>query len=264
MGRRGKRAAAALVCAGAVGYGALVGGGSGTAHASGAARPATRAAGAATDNAEVAKLIHENVALSAGSTRPRVVALTFDDGPGPYTKEVVATLRRLKAPATFFEIGEQIAGYRKLVANMVKFGFVIGDHTWTHPDLELLSNAQVTDQIVWTKHLITSITGERVQFMRPPYGDQDARIRTLAGRQGLVTTLWSVDTQDWTVPGTKAIVQRALAARPGQIVIMHDGGGNRAETVAAIPAIVAGLRARGFRLVTLPQLLELAPPAAHG
>jgi len=226
------------------------------------AQPATSATSRAA-MAEIRRLIAANVALREGSGKGRLVALTFDDGPGPYTAAVVRELRRLKAPATFFEIGFEISGYRRLVANMVRWGFVIGDHTWNHPQLTALSSALVTNEILSTKDLITKVTGAPPLFMRPPYGAQDARIRTLAGRLGLATTLWSIDTRDWSRPGVPAIVDSALQARPGMIILMHDGGGNRSETVAAIPAVVRGLRARGYHLVTLPQLLALAPPTGR-
>jgi peptidoglycan-N-acetylglucosamine deacetylase len=212
---------------------------------------------------EVRRAIAANAAVREGSVNGRLIALTFDDGPGPYTAAIVSELRRLKAPATFFEIGEMIPAYRTLVANMSRWGFVIGDHTWSHPQLTRLPSAQVTKQIIRTQHLIAKITGKPVQFMRPPYGAQSARVRTLAGRQGLVTTLWSIDTADWTRPGVAAIIARALAARAGEIVLLHDGGGVRSQTVAAIPTIVRTLRARGFHLVTLQQLLALAPPRLH-
>ena len=221
-------------------------------------RPALRVDPATT---ELHRLIAANAALFSGSAKGRVVALTFDDGPGPYTARIVATLRRLKAPATFFEIGSQIARYRRLVANMVKFGFVIGDHTWSHPNLESLPNGRVALQVAWTKNLITKVSGEHVQFIRPPYGAQNARIRTDVGRLGLLAVLWNIDTRDWTRPGTQQIIRSALAVRPGGIIIMHDGGGPRSQTHAALPGIIRELRARRFRLVTLPQLLAIAPPA---
>ncbi len=212
---------------------------------------------------EVRRAIAANAAVRQGSAKGRLVALTFDDGPGPYTAAVVTELRRLKAPATFFEVGEMIPAYRTLVANMSRWGFAIADHTWSHPQLTGLPSAKVTNQLIWTQHLITKITGKPVQFMRPPYGALSPRVRTLAGRQGLVTTLWSIDTADWTRPGVATIVARALAARAGEIILLHDGGGIRSQTVAAIPTIVRRLRARGFHLVTLPQLLALAPPRFH-
>jgi peptidoglycan-N-acetylglucosamine deacetylase len=244
--------------------GAVVLGGTGhTPHAAAAVRPVSvPAARPNSAMVELHRLIAANAAVRAGSGKGRLIALTFDDGPGPYTSAVVSELRRLKAPATFFEIGDEIPRYRALVADMVRWGFVIGDHTWSHPQLTLLPSTQVTKQILSTKDLITKITGTPPLFMRPPYGAQDARVRTLAGRQGLATTLWSIDTRDWTRPGVAAIVAAASAARPGMIVLLHDGGGVRSETVAAIPAIVRILRARGDRLVSLPQLLALAPPAS--
>ncbi len=250
-------AAAAVVV---VVVGLVLGGASQTARAAAAVRPASVPVAPDPTTVQVRRLIAANAVLSAGSTKGRLIALTFDDGPGPYTAAVVNELRRLKAPATFFEIGEQVSAYRTLVANMSRWGFVIGDHTWTHPQLTLLSNAQVIKQIALTQNLIAKITRTPVLFMRPPYGAQNVRIRTLAGRQGMVTTLWSIDTTDWTRPGVSVIVARALAARAGEIILMHDGGGIRSQTVAAIPTIVRLLRARGFRLVTLPQLLALAPP----
>jgi len=254
----------ALALAGSVTGDLLVGGTGHPAHAAAAARPVSVPAPPNPAMVELHRLIAANAALREGSGRGRLIALTFDDGPSAYTSAVVSELRRLKAPATFFEIGYEIPRYRSLVANMVRWGFVIGDHTWSHPQLTLLSNAQVTNQILKTKNLITKITGTPPLFMRPPYGAQNARIRTLAGRQGMLTTLWSIDTRDWTRPGVPAIVAAARAARPGMIILLHDGGGVRSQTVAAIPTIVRMLRARGDRLVTLPQLLALAPPTHLG
>jgi peptidoglycan/xylan/chitin deacetylase (PgdA/CDA1 family) len=250
---------AVLACAGFLGAG-MLGGTTHPSRAAAAERVVRTPTAVSPEAKELHRLIDANAALFAGSAKGRVVALTFDDGPGPYTARIVAALRRLKAPATFFEVGEQIKPYRVLVANMVKWGFVIGDHTWTHPDLELLSNARVKDQVNWTKEMITKVSGEQVQFIRPPYGAQNARIRTDVGRLGLLSVLWNIDTRDWSLPGTSSIIASALAVRPGGIVLMHDGGGPRGETLAALPAIVRGLRARGFRLVTIPQLLAIAPP----
>jgi len=254
----------AVAVAGSVTGDLLVGGTGHPARAAAADRPVSVPAAPNPAMVQLDRLIAENVALRQGAGRGRLIALTFDDGPGAYTSAVVSELRRLKAPATFFEIGEQIPRYRSLVAHMIRWGFVVGDHTWSHRQLTLLSNAQVTSQILLTKNLITKVTGTPPLFMRPPYGAQNARIRTLAGREGMLTTLWSIDTRDWTRPGVPAIVAAASAARPGMIVLLHDGGGVRSQTVAAVPIIVRILRARGDHLVTLPQLLALAPPAHLG
>lgn len=210
---------------------------------------------------ERALLIHRNTPLFQANRRCTCVALSFDDGPGPYTAGIVATLRSLHAPATFFEIGRQVAPYRSLVVRMAKWGFVIGDHTWSHPDLVLQSSAQITSQIAATRTAIAQASGQPVVVMRPPYGAQNARVRTLAGRQGMLVVLWSVDPRDWAMPGTQAIISGVVwKAYSGSIVILHDGGGDRSETAAALGPIVRGLRARGLRLVTIAQMLELGPP----
>lgn len=210
---------------------------------------------------QIRRMIAANATLRRGSPKGRLVALTFDDGPGPYTAQVVRELRQLKAPATFFAVGEMIKGYPKLVHNMSKWGFPIEDHTWSHPFLPGISSTAVHDQLLWTKNKIHKTTGVYPQFFRPPYGSQTARIRHTGGSLGMVSTLWSIDTRDWSRPGTSAIIRAAEQVRPGGIILMHDGGGIRSQTVAAVPTIVRYLRHHGFTLVTIPQLLTLAPPA---
>jgi peptidoglycan/xylan/chitin deacetylase (PgdA/CDA1 family) len=205
-------------------------------------------------------MIAANAVFVKGGPRFRLVALTFDDGPSIYTPRLVHELLQLKAPATFFEVGSQIHRYTTLVANMSKLGFPIEDHTWNHPVLTGLSSTQVQGQLLWTKNAIFKATHVYPQFFRPPYGAQNARVRRTAGGLGMVTTVWSIDTRDWSRPGTSAIIAAAEKVRPGGIILMHDGGGNRSETLAAVPVIVRYLRAHGYTLVTIPQLLTKAPP----
>ena len=221
--------------------------------------PPTPAVNPATQR-QIRRMIAANAIFVKGGARGRLVALTFDDGPSIYTPSLVRELRQLKAPATFFEIGSQIHRYSTLVANMTKFGFPIEDHTWNHPDLTRLSSAQVQGQLLWTKNAIFKAAHVYPQFFRPPYGAQNARVRRAAGGLGMVTTVWSIDTRDWSRPGTSAIIHAAEQVRAGGIVLMHDGGGNRSETLAAVPVIVRYLRAHGYTLVTVPQLLTKAPP----
>ena len=209
---------------------------------------------------QIRRMIAANAIFVKGGTRGRLVALTFDDGPSIYTPRLVHELLQLKAPATFFEIGSQIHRYAKLVATMSRLGFPIEDHTWNHPDLTRLSSTQVQDQLLWTKNAIFKATHVYPQFFRPPYGAQSARVRRTAGGLGMVTTVWSIDTRDWSRPGTAAVIHAAEQARAGGIILMHDGGGNRSETLAAVPVIVRYLRAHGDTLVTIPQLLAKAPP----
>jgi peptidoglycan/xylan/chitin deacetylase (PgdA/CDA1 family) len=200
-------------------------------------------------------------AVVRGGARGHLVALTFDDGPGPYTLRIVRELRRLHAPATFFVVGRQVHWYPLTMHDMVVNGDAIGVHTWDHADLRRLPSRADRVEIRRTAAVIRAYAGVRTRLLRPPFGSLDRRVLRLARRSALVTVLWSVDTADWARPGERRILQRALAAvRPGAIVLLHDGGGDRDQTVAAVPLLVRALRARGYRLVTVTRLLALAPP----
>ncbi|HLH65556.1 MAG TPA: polysaccharide deacetylase family protein [Solirubrobacteraceae bacterium] len=198
-----------------------------------------------------------------GRTAHRDVALTFDDGPWPEppTLRFVDLLARYHAPATFFEIGRQIPEYDPTGAierRMLADGDMIGDHTWTHPDMLSLSPAAQAAQLLMTARAIRRATGFTPCLWRPPYGATDPSLESRARRLGFLTVYWSVDTRDWTLPGTAAIERAALdGARPGAIILMHFGGGPRYETLDALPSIIQGLRRRGYTLVNLAQLLGL-------
>jgi peptidoglycan/xylan/chitin deacetylase (PgdA/CDA1 family) len=197
---------------------------------------------------------------SAATTGHRVVALTFDDGPSVYTPGILDILRKQDVPATFFVIGEHVAQYPRYVRAERAQGDLVGDHTYTHPDLEQLSPDQIRAQLSQTEQAIRSASGYSPRWFRPPYGDVDSEIVAIAASLGLRTVLWSVDPQDWALPGSQAIVDRVLtAAKPGSVILMHDGGGDRSETVAALPAIIDVLRSRGYTFNTLDQLFGLAP-----
>jgi peptidoglycan/xylan/chitin deacetylase (PgdA/CDA1 family) len=202
--------------------------------------------------------------VARGSWRRREVALTFDDGPGPYTPRVLRVLERLRVPATFFVVGEQLNSFRAGLRAELRGGFEIGDHTETHPLLSRLGPAaqrrELRDQIARVRRL----GAPRPFLFRPPYGAFDRTTLRLARRMGLLMVLWTIDTQDYRRPGAAAIVQAALrGARPGAIVLMHDAGGERSQTIAALPAIVRKLRARHYRLVTVGQLVRDDPPPRH-
>ena len=192
------------------------------------------------------------------ATTSRVVALTFDDGPSPYTAPILKALETYGAHATFFEIGDQVAGYASTVRAIVRAGDELGNHTYTHPDLQNLSNAAVAAQFQETQDVIRRTAGVTPRWFHPPYADVDDRIVQIAAGLGLRPVLWSVDPRDWALPGTNAIVQNVLAnVRPGSIVLLHDGGGNRSETLAALPAILQSLRAAGYTFVTVSRLFNL-------
>jgi len=195
----------------------------------------------------------------SGPTGHRRVALTFDDGPGPQTPEVLRFLARHHIHATFFELGIQAVLFGDLVRRTLDEGHVIGDHTYDHKPITSLSPDAQVSELVRTRRAISSATGGyRTCLFRPPQGVIDSAAARRARSLGMLSILWSVDPRDWSLPGTDAIVARVLAGvRPGGIVLLHDAGGPRSETIAALPRIVAALRARHYTFVTVPQLLRL-------
>jgi len=228
-------------------------------------RPAALAARIASTPAKPAELFrvvgcrsHGNRAYLGGPAR-REVAIGFDDGPAADTPAFVTMLERSDARATFFMIGEQVSStYRATLLRELRNGDVLGDHTFTHPDLT--RSGAVRAQLQKTIGVIRAVSGYTPCIFRPPYGAYDQSVVEAARSLGLATVLWNVDPSDYTQPGTAAIEQRVLSeVRPGSIVISHDGGGPRGQTLAAYPAIIAALRARGYRIVTIPELLGFRP-----
>lgn len=193
-------------------------------------------------------------AYRSGPVR-KVVALSFDDGPYPLTPRFVQMLRASRAVATFFLIGRQVTtAYRSTLHAELREGDALGDHTWSHPDL--LLSRDVRGQLQQTLQVIRKLSGYTPCVFRPPSGAYDASVVHTARSLGLATILWNVDPSDYAHPGVSAIVQRVLAqARPGSIILSHDGGGPRGQTLTAYPLIIKALRARGYRFVTVPELL---------
>lgn len=200
--------------------------------------------------------------VAVAGRRKREIALTFDDGPGPYTQRVLRELDRLNAPATFFQVGNQIASFPDAEqAELKASGALLANHTWAHKNLEKLSAADQADQLDWSSYAIRKAGGNLPQLFRPPYGAFNRTTMKLAAQRHLLMVLWTIDSQDYERPGTRAIVRRVVSqARPGAIVLMHDAGGDRSQTVAALPAIIKQLRAKHYKLVTVPRLLKDNPP----
>ncbi|MEV7776592.1 polysaccharide deacetylase family protein [Kitasatospora sp. NPDC086791] len=190
---------------------------------------------------------------TGGSTGGKVVYLTFDDGPSPaYTPKVLATLARYGVRATFFEIGQNVAAHPSLTGQVAKQGHSVQNHSWSHPDLRRLSAAAVDSQVNSTDRAIRARTGRTPTCLRPPYGAVNGAVRSRAAALGKQVVLWSVDPADWSRPGTAAIRSRVLdTVRPGSVILLHDGGGDRSQTVAALPAIISTLKARGYAFATL-------------
>ncbi len=200
-------------------------------------------------------------AVVQGGSKGNEVALTFDDGPGPYTQKLVSTLDALHVQATFFAIGLEERYFSEGTLQELRSGDVVGDHTETHPMMASLSAHDQREQLQEQIYRIQLLGGPTPRLFRPPYGSFDATTFRELKHLHLLMILWSTDTGDYARPGTQTIVQRALAgAHPGAIILMHDAGGNREETIAALPAIVRGLHALGLRPVTVPRLLLDDPP----
>lgn len=220
-------------------------------------------AAAAADRTAVSSVLAYAPAIAKGGDRVKDIALTFDDGPGPDTAQILGILRRHHAPATFFVLGrsaETRVGRRTLPL-LGGRDYPIGDHTMTHPPLASLGAAGQRAQISGQARLMERLGKGRPVLMRPPYGSFDATTLGLTRRERMLMVLWTADTKDFERPGKKQIVYTAVsAARPGAIILMHDGPDDRSQTVAALPRIILRLRQRGYRLVTIPQMLRENPP----
>jgi peptidoglycan/xylan/chitin deacetylase (PgdA/CDA1 family) len=216
---------------------------------------------AAVQNEAVERTLPYTAYVRVAGSQHRELALTFDDGPGPYTPQIIRILERERVPATFFEVGVMERYFHDATAEIVRAGWTIGDHTFSHPPMAALSAAAQRRQLLAAADVLMRYGAPFPRLFRPPYGVWDAATLALLRRYRMLMVLWTVDTADYLRPGVGAIVHAALrGARPGAIILMHDGGGDRAETVAALPLIVRALRARGYRLVTVPQLLLDNPP----
>jgi peptidoglycan/xylan/chitin deacetylase (PgdA/CDA1 family) len=186
--------------------------------------------------------------------RRQVVYLTFDDGPAePYTAQVLDLLDRYRAKATFFQVGRSAAAHPRLAHRVAARGHAVGNHTWGHADLSTLGGRAARSQLARTSAVIRRSTGRDVRCLRPPYGAVDPGVRATARGQGLSIRLWDVDSRDWTRPGSRRIARRVLTqVGPGDVVLLHDGGGDRSETVTALEVVLRTLRAEGYTFATLP------------
>jgi peptidoglycan/xylan/chitin deacetylase (PgdA/CDA1 family) len=199
---------------------------------------------------------HHMVFVRGGSTAGRMIALSFDDTPSPYTEGIYETLLRYHARATFFVIGGHIGDRGALLRAMVASGMELGNHSFSHPRGLATEGAGASRELALANAAIVRASGFRPCLFRPPYGVVTPDLLQRAKEAGLTTAKWEVDPEDWTHPGVAAIRERVLAgARPGAIVIMHDNVETHGQTLQALPAILEGLKARGYRLVTISQLL---------
>ncbi|MFJ6383549.1 polysaccharide deacetylase family protein [Kitasatospora sp. NPDC092039] len=217
---------------------------------------------AAAPSAAVPSAVPVRRALTEAESKPvydldperKVVALTIDDGPDPrHTPTVLALFEQYGIRATFFLIGENAAEHPALVREIADRGHHIANHTWTHPDLRHLSEAKVRDELERTSDLLHRATGRQPTWFRAPGGDWSTASLKVAADLGMRNMAWSVDPRDWARPGTPAIIDRILkGVRPGSIVLNHDGGGDRSQTVAALKTYLPVLVDSGYYFTAPP------------
>lgn len=188
----------------------------------------------------------------APTTGNKVIALTFDDGPGPYTAHLLDILDQYGAKATFFLIGSKVSGQASVVRSIQARGHQLGNHSWSHPELPKLSVDQIAGEIDRTNEAIRQATGVKPTILRPPYGAANGVVLEQLRARGMSSILWSVDTRDWADRNSQIVCTRAVAgARPGAVILMHD---IHQTSVNAVPCILSSLKQQGYSFVTIQRL----------
>jgi peptidoglycan/xylan/chitin deacetylase (PgdA/CDA1 family) len=198
--------------------------------------------------------LSEYHAVMGGPAFPaHAVALTLDDGPHPvWTPKVLALLDKYHVPATFCLIGNQVRGHESVAKSVVAAGHNVANHTYSHPTtLPKQSATQMGTEIGWAQDKIHSATGFTPRLFRSPGGAWSPELFAKTAQAGLVPIDWSDDPRDWSRPGVAHIVSNLLAAKPGQILLCHDGGGDRSQTYAALQTVIPALLAKGYVFVSL-------------
>lgn len=193
-------------------------------------------------------------------TKSKVIALTFDDGPDPrYTTQIAELLKEYNAKATFFVVGSRVKAHPQVVRQLMEQQHELANHTYTHPDVRRISPANLREEVLATQEEIYKHTGLRPHLFRPPGGVYNESLVHVAKDAGFLVVMWSwhQDTRDWSDPGVKKITNKVLNnARNGDIVLFHDYGGNRKQTVDALREIMPELQKRGYQFVTVSELMK--------
>lgn len=230
---------------------------------------------AKTSQAAPASVTHGGPVLTVVNGQPRTfriprkkAVLSFDDGPDPnWTPKILAVLQRYRVPATFFAVGAHAAAYPGLVRDELRDGDQVGSHTYIHADLTAVPSWRENLELTLTQNALAGAAGVRTSLLRMPFSSRTDtisaaqwRAATQAAREGYLVTFTSLDTVDWARPGVARIVAAATPVNgAGAIIMFHDGGGNRSQTLAALPIIIQRLKARGYRFSTVTDALRLAP-----
>lgn len=192
------------------------------------------------------------------SSDKKVIALTFDDGPWPEsTAQVLKILKENDIKATFFVVGQNVKNYPDLTKQLVAEGHTIANHTWHHW-YHFMNPQTAAYEIDNTTNLIFQLTGVKTNMFRPPGGNMHNGVAAYARNSKYAIIMWSSDSMDYSRPSVPRLINNVFrAAKPGGIVLMHDGGGNRSQTVQALPTIINNFRKQGYSFVTVPELLEM-------
>jgi peptidoglycan-N-acetylglucosamine deacetylase len=216
---------------------------------------------------QVPKLFQGTIVYQAKlKANEKVIALTFDDGPSPKnTAQILEILKKNDVKATFFMVGEMVQYFPQVAKQVAADGHVIGNHTWHHwyRNMDLATAASEIDR---TADIIYKTTGEKTTLFRPPGGFLNNGLAEYAKNKKYAVMMWSEESGDAErrSPQVPGLVKNVLKyAKPGAIVLLHDGGGNRSKSVKALPEMIAGLKAQGYRFVTIPQLLEMQAQEEH-
>jgi len=183
---------------------------------------------------------------------PKTIALTIDDGPSPlYTPQVLQILERYRITASFSMIGENVTYYPEMAREVADAGHMIVNHTWNHADLALLTASQTRSEIASATDAIHAAVGKTPTMFRAPYGAWSRAALEYCASAKLTPLDWSVDPRDWAMPGVREIVTNIMGnTRTGSIILEHDGGGNRSETVAALKIVIPRLLDQGYHFTT--------------
>jgi peptidoglycan/xylan/chitin deacetylase (PgdA/CDA1 family) len=218
--------------------------------------------------------------LTQGPSNERVVALTFDDGPNPpYTTQILDVLEKEHVHATFFLVGRAVAAYPDIVRREIRDGDAIGNHTWEHRHLIVMTRTQIHRSLQRTSDAIYHATGVRTNLMRPPFGARDWSVMQVARKLGYTVVMWSVPlARDWEYPAAGTIARRILPhVTDGSIIVLHDGNRgqlcgkgklgahvcDRSSDIEATKMIVETLKREGYRFVTIPELIAAGKSAKH-
>ncbi|AJY76707.1 polysaccharide deacetylase family protein [Paenibacillus beijingensis] len=192
----------------------------------------------------------------------RYAALTFDDGPSPYTSKILKILKKYDIRATFFVVGQELHKYPKTIARMFREGHVIGNHTWDHPNLTKLHRSEMESQMIAADAEIAKLTGYRPGLFRPPSGYSNEEVLAVVHALGMTSVLWNVDSRDWDLSDYVPIHARILdQLKPQSLILLHDGDafgcGPREAVLESLPVLIESLFSLEYRFVTVPEFHKL-------